>query len=180
MRRLIARLAAYRANPDPRAQAANTLALLLASNGPVYPIYLWFVVGSAAWPSLIPMVGVPVFAAVPAMMRRSRLGGTLLLLAIADFNTGLYSWLFGAPAGLYLFLLPCIALGLFFPYRQRWLAWGASAVPLGLFVLLSRHMQGLLQYSAVQYAHLFTLSSYSVATLTWFMMVTFCTMTREA
>lgn len=178
MASLLARFNEYRANPDPRARAANTLALLLASNAPTYPIYLYFLVGWAAWPSLIPLVGAPVFAAVPAAMRRSRLGGTVLLVAVSTVNTALYALLFGAAADLQLFFLPCISLGLFFHHRERWLAWALAGLPLVLFILLRGHEHGIRPYDAAQYARMRTLSEWSVATLTWFMMVTFGGMMR--
>jgi hypothetical protein len=156
------RFNAYRANPDPRTAAANTLALVLAYNGPCYPLYLYFLVGRAFWPSLIPLWAAPLFL-------------------LSTLNTVIYVLLFGARAELQLFLLPCIALGLFFSHRERLLAWALAAVPLALFVWL-RHYQGapIRPFSDAQYRAMATLSEVSVATLTWFMMVLFGGMVTQA
>jgi hypothetical protein len=175
------RFNAYRANPDPRTAAANTLALVLAYNGPCYPLYLYFLVGRAFWPSLIPLWAAPLFALVPFVARRNPLAGRVMLILLSTLNTVIYVLLFGARAELQLFLLPCIALGLFFSHRERLLAWALAAVPLALFVWL-RHYQGapIRPFSDAQYRAMATLSEVSVATLTWFMMVLFGGMVTQA
>jgi hypothetical protein len=165
---------AYRAHPDPRMAAGNTLALALASNGPLYPIYLFLLDGWGFWPSLIPMVSVPVFALVPAIARRHTLAGRVVMLGVSTFNSVLYALLFGVRSELQLFLLPCMTLGLLFPYRQRWLGWTLALLPLAAFLwLLARAGGPVHPYTDAQFHSMALLSEASLGTLSWFMMLLF-------
>jgi hypothetical protein len=171
---VLSRLNAYRANPDPRAAAANTLALLLASNGPTYPFYVYLLVGRGFWPALIELWTFPLLILVPWLARRNSLAGRVLLVACSTLNTMIFVLLFGPRAELQLFLLPCIALGLFFHHRERYLAMALSGIALGLFVWLrAYHGMPLKTFTDAQYASLATMNEISVASLSWFMMVLF-------
>jgi hypothetical protein len=174
------RFNAYRAHPDPRTASANTLALVLAYNGPCYPLYLYWLIGPAFWPSLISLWAVPLYALVPMLSRRNSLAGRVVLMAVSTLNTVSYVLLFGARAELQLFLLPCIALGLLFSHAERRLAWALAAVPLALFVWL-RHYHGapIRPFSDSQYHAMATLTEVSVATLTWFLTVLFGAMASK-
>ncbi len=178
---ILHRLNAYRANPDPRAAAANTLALLLASNGPTYPLYVYLLVGRGFWPALIELWTFPLLILVPWVARRQSLAGRVLLVAVSTLNTMIFVLLFGPRAELQLFLLPCIALGLFFHHRERYLAMALSGIALGLFVWLrTYHGTPLKTFSDAQYTALAAMNEISVACLTWFLMVLFAGMMTEA
>src|ERR1700760_1977364 len=76
----------YKANPDPLAELANTVALVVAGNQPFYPLYLHFIVGRSAWPIWITLITTPLFALVPAVARRSSVAGRAMLPAIGTAN----------------------------------------------------------------------------------------------
>lgn len=178
---LLARFNAYRAHPDPHMQAANTFALVLASDGPLYPLYLWFLIGRGFWPSLLPLWVVPVYGLLPLFARRRPQAARVLLVVASIANITLYTLLFGAPAEFQLFLLPCITLSLFFHRRERLLAWALGGVALGLFVAL-RHdpFGGVCRYSGADYHAIAGLSEVTVATLSWFLMALFGAMFHDA
>ena len=170
MRRGWGAFLAYRANPDPPAASANTLALVLAYNGPAFPLYLYLLAGNAYRLSLLELWSVPAFALVPYVARRHSLVGRLMLAALSTLNTVIFVLLYGARAELQMFLLPCILLGLLFP-RERLLAWAVAGVPLLAFVLLRHHLHGVGRFTDAQYAAMAGLNEVSAATLVWFMAV---------
>jgi hypothetical protein len=177
----LARFNAYRAHPDPFTASANTFALVLAGDGPFYPLYLYFLIGRGFWPSLIALWVVPVYALIPWLARRHSLAARMVLMVASIANTTLYTVLFGAGARLQLFLLPCIALGLFFHHRERYLAWALGGIALGMFMWL--RMAGfapIRPFSAADYRAMATLTSLSVATLSWFLLVLFGSMIHAA
>jgi len=55
LKRLFAALSAHVAHPGPREAIANTVALVIVSNQPFYPLYLHAIVGGAAWPVVCPL-----------------------------------------------------------------------------------------------------------------------------
>jgi hypothetical protein len=76
----------YVGHPDPATAAANLVALVVAGNGPFYPLYVLALIGwdhDGAW---LTMLATPFFAAVPAVSRwRSWAGrGALPLVGIAN------------------------------------------------------------------------------------------------
>jgi hypothetical protein len=49
---------------DRLTEACNKAALQLVGNTPFYPVYLWFILGPAGWPSLLlSALSLPFFAA---------------------------------------------------------------------------------------------------------------------
>jgi hypothetical protein len=101
----------YAASEDPRVAAANLVALVLAWNTPFYPLYLLGAAGRDIWPGAwLTLCVFPVFLSVPAVTRRAKLWGRVLLVAVATGNTVFCTWLLGEPSGTQLFLLPCITL----------------------------------------------------------------------
>ena len=72
---LIERVRRYADNPDPMAKVAGTVALVVASNQPFYPLYLYAIVGNQAWPAWLTLLTTPFFLAVPAVARRYPLAG---------------------------------------------------------------------------------------------------------
>lgn len=112
MKRGIAAIRAYAAHPDPRAAIANTVALVIVSNQPVYPLYLYWTVSPVIAPSNVTLLSTPFFAAVPAVMRRSAVLGRSLLLTAGIGNTLLCRAAFGPDSGVEAFLFPCLMLAL--------------------------------------------------------------------
>jgi hypothetical protein len=106
---------------DPLVRAANVIALMLATNQPTYPLYLWLAVGAGWWHAWIVVLAVPFFAAVPFVARRRPLLGRLLLAAASIGNVVASSLALGSQAGIAVLLLPCAALGaMLFRPGERW------------------------------------------------------------
>ena len=75
-------LTAYVAHDDPLVRAANVIALVVAANQPFYPLYVHWVIGHDAVPTLATFLSTPFFASVPAISRRDpQWGRTVLVLA---------------------------------------------------------------------------------------------------
>ena len=60
---------AYAANPDTRVASCNAIALLVASNQPFYPLYVYFSVSAHIAPTLLTFLSTPFFLAIPAISR---------------------------------------------------------------------------------------------------------------
>ncbi|AMJ63792.1 hypothetical protein AXW83_18475 [Bosea sp. PAMC 26642] len=168
LKRAIAAIGAYAAHPDPRAAIANTVALVIVSNQPFYPLYLYWAVSPVISPSYITFLSTPLFAAVPAAMRRSPLLGRLLLLIAGIGNTLLCRFAFGPGSGVEVFLFPCIVLALLlFRRTERAFAFGFAALAFVAY-LLPAQMPGfpLHVYEPGEYAALQRLNFLSAASLT--------------
>jgi hypothetical protein len=166
------RLARLTAHPDPLTETGNFIALVLAWNAPLYPLYVWLLTGAAALPSsLMTAFSLPVMAAVPAVSRRSGLAGRAMLCLAGTGNTVWCSWVLGEPAGVALFLLPCVMLAALLFRATEWPAYA----PLVAFPLLCGwFMPGRLPppphlYSAAQYGHLLNMNAASVGVLIAFL-----------
>lgn len=164
------RLEAYAAHDDPLVAAGNWIALVVVSNQPFYPLYLYAIVGDGLAPSLVTFLSTPFFAAVPAVSRRHPVAGRALLPLVGIANVVVSAKAFGVSSGVELFLIPCalIAASLFRPSERRV---GLPIVGLALaayFLLHGRYGAPFGDYSAMEYAALFSLNAVSAATLTAF------------
>ena len=92
-------VAAYAANPDPRVASCNTIALLVASNQPFYPLYVYFSVSPHIAPTLLTFLSTPFFLAIPAISRRSPVLGRALLPLTGLANVVVSAKAFGAASG---------------------------------------------------------------------------------
>lgn len=110
----------YIANADPLAQAANAGATLVWSSQPLYPLYVFLLVGHDAWPALLTWFSTPVFAAVPIVARRSSRAGRATFIVAGVLNTLVSLAAFGPAAGIAWFLVPCLILAIGF---YRWSEW---------------------------------------------------------
>ena len=136
-RRLRARTAAYLANADPLAAAANTGALLVWGSQPTYPLYVYALVGRHAWPALLTWLSTPAFFAAPLVARRSSAAGRALFCGAGLVNTLLSTKAFGTGTAVGWFLVPClvIAVGFFRLAEWRWAAALAAATAVCVFAL---------------------------------------------
>nr|WP_047576400.1 hypothetical protein [Methylobacterium sp. ZNC0032] len=128
-------VSAYSAASNRRDAVANTLALVIASNQPFYPLYLYWAVSPTIWPSFFAFSSTPMFALVPLAMRRhSTLGRSLFLIAGIG-NTLLCRFIFGDASGVDVFLFPCLMLAvLLFDKSER--VYAALFVGLGFVAYL--------------------------------------------
>jgi hypothetical protein len=122
----------YAADPDPAAAAANLVALVIAWNGPFYPIYVIALIGWDGVPSLLTMLASPIFFAIPWLMRRNTLAGRAALPLVGTLNTFWSLELLGPQTGIDLFLLPSTVLtALLFRRHERSAMLAVLALALG-------------------------------------------------
>jgi len=163
--RLLDTLRAYPQHPDPATAACNRIALLVASSQPLYPLYVWWIVGGDWWVSFWTYLSTPFFAAVPAVARRDAIAGRALLPLAGMANLVLSAKAFGEASGVEWFMLPCMLIAV--------LAFRGSLGPvLGLLgvatipVLLHGHYaQPLGQFTEAEYGRFARLNADSVAVL---------------
>lgn len=168
-------LRSYIAHPDPLVSAGNLIAIVVASNQPFYPLYLYFVVGPDIGVSFLTFLSTPFFVLVPAVARRHSLVGRALLPMTGIANTVLSAKAFGGASGVELFLAPCVMIAalLFRPSERRWML---ALVGFGLATYLGLHGRygvPLHLYSPDEYARFFGLNAFSVLTLSAFVGITF-------
>lgn len=167
-RRWIATLGGYAGHPDPRAGIANTVALVIVSNQPFYPLYLYWAVSPVISPSFLTFLTTPVFAAVPAIMRRSPKLGRALLLVAGIGNTLLCRFAFGDGSGVEVFLFPCLMLALLlFRRSERVFAIGFAVLAFIAYLVPASSLGAPLHlYESAEYSALQRLNFLSAASLT--------------
>ena len=157
----------YAAHPEPRTALANLVALLIVSNQPFYPLYVYWLVGAPAWVTLVSFLSTPFFFAVPAVARRNALAGRVLLCVTGTLNTVLCVWAVGEASGVGMFYFACILIGvLLFRASERAVMAICAGLPVAAFWFL-RHRLGapLHTFSADEYSSLVTLHAVSVGSL---------------
>jgi hypothetical protein len=169
------RIAAYAAHDDPRAAAANLVALVVASNQPFYPVYIYFLVGPVVWPSVLTFLSTPFFLAVPAISRRWPALGRAMLPIVGIANTAIAAKAFGTESGVELFLFACLALGalLFRPAERIWTVFVTALAAFVYLFLHARYGAPLHVYDPAEYAAFIRLNAMSVATLVLFIGLVF-------
>lgn len=168
LQQIRAALGRYTAHPDPRTATANTVALVILSNQPFYPLYVYGAVSSVIWPCLITFLSTPLFAVAPLVShRRPRLARCLLLVAGIG-NTLLCRITFGSASGVEVFLLPCLMLStLLFRRDERMFAIGFVALSFGAYLLpVDALTTPLHLYRPEEYAAMQRLNFFSAASLT--------------
>ena len=178
---LMSRINAYTDNPDPLAKIAGTIALVIASNQPFYPLYLHWIVGPAAWPAWLTLLTMPLFLAVPPLGRRNALAGRVLMVVAGVINTVLCVKLVGLRTGVELFLIPCVLLGgILFRPKERTLTLPVLALPFVVYLFLDSRLGAPLQvYSDADYDSIVALHAVSVASLTALMGIMFAAVLPE-
>ena len=179
----MATLKAYAHHPDPRVATANFFALLVASNQPFYPLYVYWTVGPEIGPTAWTFLSTPFFLAVPALSRWNTLVGRAMLPVAGIANTLLSAKVFGVASGVEIFLVPCAVLALLiFRPHERWIAAFplAGVCFLAYFVLHGAYGAPFHLYSEAQYAALLRLNMMSAGGLTAFTALSFSTLLAEA
>ena len=126
---------AYAANPDPRVASCNAIALLVASNQPFYPLYVYFSVSRHIAPTLLTFLSTPFFLAIPAISRRSPVFGRALLPLTGLANVVVSAKAFGAASGVAMFIVPCALIAAaFFRPSERVFAFALLALALAIFL----------------------------------------------
>lgn len=152
-RRIWHRIAAYAAHDDPMVAACNTIALVVASNQPFYPLYVYWAVSDHVWPTFFTFLSTPFFLAVPAVARQYSRTGRALLPIAGIANTILSAQVFGPASGVEIFLIPCALIAAtFFRASERFVAF----VLIGAVLLVYLGLDG--SYGAP--VHIYTGSEY--------------------
>jgi hypothetical protein len=158
----------YAAHPDPATAATKLVALVVAGNGPFYPLYMLALTGRDRAGAWLTMLASPVFFLVPVISRRCPRAGRAVLPLIGIANTVWCAALFGTASGVGLFLLPCIVLAVLLSRPdENWLAPLVMGLAIGSLILLTEfRFGGLMVVSSDAAAALTRLNVVSVATLT--------------
>jgi hypothetical protein len=153
---------------DSLTEASNTIALVLASNTPFYPLYLYFILGHPGLPWLFfAGVSFPFFCLTLPIARREAVWGRTWLSLVATLNSVYVTWLLSEASGTALFLIPCISLAvLSFRRRERLPMMVCTALPFLLFYLLQGHFPPPpARYPPSAYHSLLILNEVSVASI---------------
>jgi hypothetical protein len=163
-------LRAYAAHDDPLVATANLIALVVVSNQPFYPLYVYWIVSPEIAPTFWLFLSTPFFAAVPAVSRISPVAGRALLPLAGIANTMLSAKVFGVSSGVEMFLIPCVLIGLVvFRPSQKWIGIVIAGFAFLVFsVLHGRYGAPAHVYTAEEYASFVKLNAGSVGTLTVF------------
>jgi len=166
---------AYITHPDPLVSAGNLIAIMVASNQPFYPLYLYFAVGPEIDVSFLTFLSTPFFVAVPAMARRNSLLGRALLPVTGIANTILSAKAFGEASGVEMFLVPCVTIAaLLFRRSERRVMLALVGLGLASYLCLhGRYGTPLHLFTPDQYARFFGLNALSVMTLSAFVGIAF-------
>lgn len=163
---LLGRLGDYAAHPDPLTAACNRIALIVAWNQPVYPLYLWWLVGGDWRAGCWTFLSTPFFAGVPILARRHPLAGRALLPSAGIANGMLSAKAFGVASGVELFLIPCALIAVLAFRREEWrviaLLLGAT---LSAWLAHGHYDPPFGRFGASGYAHFRHLNGWSVAAL---------------
>ena len=176
----LAALRRYADHADPATAAANTVALVVGSNGPFYPAYIALIEPSIAQVALWTMLASPLFIAIPWLSRRSGLAARLALPLVGLGNTLWCTALLGGGSGVGLFVLPCLALA-----ALLWRDGPALLAMLGLGLAVQQAVlrwpwPSLAGLSEAQQEALVLLNASSVGTLLAFLALLLAGRLREA
>ncbi|CAH1669500.1 hypothetical protein [Chelatococcus asaccharovorans] len=170
IRKAWGRVAAYADHSDPMVAACNLIALVVASNQPFYPLYVFWMVSDHVWPTFFTFLSTPLFLAVPALARRWPVAGRALLPIAGLGNTVVSAKVFGPASGVEIFLIPCALISAtFFRSSERQI----SFLLIGATFLIYFGLHGLYGtpahlYSPTEYFSFSRLNAMSAATLTIF------------
>lgn len=164
------RVAAYAAHDDPMVASCNLIALVVASNQPFYPLYVYWAVSDHVSPVFFTFLSTPFFLAVPAVAKRWPVAGRALLPIAGMANTVLSAQVFGHASGVEIFLIPCALIAAtFFRASERLAAFTLIGVALLIYLGLDgAYGAPLYLYSSSEYHAFSRLNAMSVGTLTVF------------
>lgn len=162
--------AAYVANADPLVAASNAGAFLVWGSQPLYPVYVWALVGHEAWPAFLTWLSTPLFAAAPLVARQRPLAGRALFCGAGVANTLLSTKAFGTGTAVGWFLIPCAIIALGFFRAGEWPVAAALLVLTGLATLVLPYLGApLVAYTPPQLTSLSHLNLWSVVVLTLYL-----------
>jgi hypothetical protein len=166
---LLGRVGTYAAHPDPRTAACNMIALVVAWNQPLYPFYIYWLVGGDAWSASWTFLSTPFFLSVPWVSRHSGVAGRAMLPLVGVANGMVSAKAFGVASGVELFLIACAMIAVLAFRRREWrIASGLLAVMAASLALHGYYGAPLGAFSASNYKSFYHLNAWSVACLCLF------------
>ena len=170
LRHIWDRVAAYAAHDDPMVAACNLIVLVVASNQPFYPLYVYWAVSDHIWPTFFTFLSTPLFLAVPAVARRHSRTGRALLPIAGMVNTILSAQVFGPASGVEMFLIPCALIAAtFFRASERLLAFALIGTALIIYLGLNgRYGAPAHMYTTAEYQAFSRLNAMSAGSLSIF------------
>ncbi len=167
MRKIFHFFSSHIFHPDPVARATNLVAVVVALNGPFYPLSAIAVMGSDGIYLFIFMLFSPLFFAIPWISKYSSVSSRILLPLIGIVDSLVGVTLFGTASGMSLYVIPCLALCGFL-YRPQERLVGFLLLVAGIAVLLipaSLYGDPIFFLSPNSMAHLFNINLISVGML---------------
>jgi hypothetical protein len=161
------RMTSYAADGDPLTAASNRLALILTSNQPFFPFYVFWVTGETSPLLALTFLSTPFFLASPWIAKRFPGVGRLWFPAVGAINTFFCAAIFGVASGVELFLAPCLVIAaLSCRATERRALSAYVAILVGTFILLhGRYGTPLFLADPDQLVALRNLNAYSAAIL---------------
>jgi hypothetical protein len=151
-----------------RETIVSSIAWIIFANKPVYPLYVWFYIGSGAQASAWTMLAAPLYAAIALFAHRFALAARIALPIVGAADTMFATKLFGPASGTELFLAPCamIAALSFDPSERK----TSRMILIGIFgafvVLHGRYGAPWHDWSSEELDRFLTLNAFAVASLT--------------
>ncbi len=155
---------------DPLTSASVTTAWVIVFNKPFYPLYVWWVAASGVRVSLLTLVALPLFVAVPYLAKRSPVAARVGLPLAGVADTAFSTFMFGESSGVEAFFVPCATLAaVSFSAAEAWTSRGLTALAFVAFAL-ARFLApaGVFPWPPGETAALANLNLYSAASLTAF------------
>jgi hypothetical protein len=156
---------------DPRVDACRTVAWLIASNKPVYPLYVWWFVGSGVQASWLTALSLPIWLLFGWFGPRFPLGLRIGIPLVGAVDTVLATKLFGAASLTELFFAPCALLAIVsFRADEARITRGLIGALFVVFLALhGRYGAPLHVWSDAELASLANINALAVASLTAFL-----------
>jgi hypothetical protein len=163
-------------------KATLTVAWVIILNKPFYPLYVWYLVDAdAAVASLVTLLSLPFFLAIPFLAKKSHLAARLALPLVGTLDTLFETAMFGHASGTEFFFAACIMLAAI-SFRADEKLWQyATAILVFIAFFCSRTFlgAGLQSWSADDLATLLNLNAFSAAGLMAFIALRYAGMSRR-
>ncbi|MGD9671423.1 MAG: hypothetical protein AB7U75_20640 [Hyphomicrobiaceae bacterium] len=168
-------LGSYVSSSEPLVRASNVLALLIASNQPIYPFYVRFVAGPDGGATFLTLITTPLFLAVPWFSRSSHRLGLASVPVIGLANAVIATLALGNAVGIDLFVIPCLAVAALVAERCNYklvLAAALGALTAFLFVHFAG-IEPMHRFADAAQSALYRLNAFAVAGLTIYIAIAF-------
>ncbi|MCZ7859740.1 hypothetical protein O9X81_24395 [Agrobacterium salinitolerans] len=167
---------------DDLTKATLTIVWVIILNKPFYPLYVWYLVDAgAAEASLVTLLSLPFFLAIPLLAKKSRLAARVALPVVGTLDTLFETAIFGHPSGTEFFFAACIMLAALSFHAEEKLWQYAIAILVFIAFVCSRTFLGaaVQSWSADDLATLLNLNAFSAASLMAFIALRYAGLSRR-